>query len=148
MGIVETSEQLTHGTGTVDGPHTLRVLVVDDNEDWLEPMASVLGRAGHEVWTASNGEDALAILSRNEVDVAIFDIGLPGMDGYVLARRVRAQLGRAAPRLIALTGYSDEDDRARSERAGFAQHMPKPVDVKALLAAVGRSPRSRQPTPS
>jgi CheY-like chemotaxis protein len=76
-------------------------------------------------------------------DVAILDIGLPVMDGYELAGRIRAELGEAGPRLIALTGYGQDSDRARAKAAGFAEHLTKPVDVGCLLGALD-APRSAE----
>jgi PAS domain S-box-containing protein len=109
-----------------------RVLVVDDNDDALELLGEVLRTQGHEVKTATDGASALTIVRQMQPDVAILDIGLPVMDGYELAERIRAELGERAPRLIALTGYGQQTDRARSERAGFAAHLVKPVDLELL----------------
>ena len=113
-----------------------RVLVVDDNEDALELLADVLRDAGHEVTTAPDGPTALKVLKTFHADVAILDIGLPVMDGYELAGRLRAELGKELPRLIALTGYGQESDRARAKQAGFAEHLTKPVEGSRLLGAL------------
>jgi PAS domain S-box-containing protein len=120
------------------GPHALakvstRVLAVDDNEDALDLMAELIRDAGHEVVTAKDGPSALRAMETFHPDVAVLDIGLPVMDGYELAGRIRAQLGAHAPRLIALTGYGQDSDRARAREAGFAEHLTKPVDVGRLL---------------
>ncbi len=113
-----------------------RILVVDDNEDALELLAEVLRNAGHLVTTAKDGPTALKIMKTFVADVAILDIGLPVMDGYELAGRLRAELGKQLPRLIALTGYGQDSDRARAKQAGFAQHLTKPVDGGRLLGAL------------
>jgi signal transduction histidine kinase/CheY-like chemotaxis protein len=113
-----------------------RVLVVDDNEDALELLAEVLRSAGHTVETAEDGPGALRLLQTFDAQVAILDIGLPVMDGYELAERIRATLGEHAPRLIALTGYGQESDRVRAREAGFAYHLTKPVDIGCLLGAM------------
>ncbi|HTB56740.1 MAG TPA: ATP-binding protein [Polyangia bacterium] len=117
-----------------------RVLVVDDNEDALELLAEVLRDAGHVVATAKDGPTALKVMKTFQADVAILDIGLPVMDGYELAGRLRAELGKELPRLIALTGYGQESDRARAKQAGFAVHLTKPVEGGRLLGALDASP--------
>jgi CheY-like chemotaxis protein len=110
--------------------------VVDDNEDALELLAEFLRNAGHVVMTAKDGPTALKIMRTFHADVAILDIGLPVMDGYELAGRLRAELGKELPRLIALTGYGQESDRARAREAGFDEHLTKPVDGGHLLGAL------------
>ena len=116
--------------------------MVDDNEDALDLLAEVLRSAGHVVMTARDGPSALAAMKTFPADVAILDIGLPVMDGYELAGRLRGQCGDAAPRLIALTGYGQESDRNRAREAGFSRHLTKPVDFGRLLASLdAASPR-------
>jgi CheY-like chemotaxis protein len=112
-----------------------RVLVVDDNVDGAVLLAELLELAGHQVQVAHDGASALALLTTFEPEVAILDIGLPGMDGYELASRMRARLGDGC-RLIALSGYGPERDRERGRVAGFQEHLVKPIDVNALYAAV------------
>jgi CheY-like chemotaxis protein len=117
-----------------------KVLIVDDNEDALVSAADVLRLLGHEVRTAANGTAALALVDEWKPDVGLLDIGLPGMDGYQLAERLRAKLGQA-PRLIAVTGYGQASDRERSRRAGFDVHLVKPVDLNGLLQTIGEAQR-------
>jgi PAS domain S-box-containing protein len=117
-----------------------RVLLVDDNEDALELLADVLRDAGHVVMTAKDGPTALDVVKTFHADVAVLDIGLPVMDGYELAGRLRAELGEALPRLIALTGYGQESDRARARKAGFAEHLTKPIEGSRLLGALEATP--------
>ena len=93
--------------------------------------------AGHEVTLAFDPAEALAIAGREKLDVAVVDIGLPIMDGYELARRMRRDPPDARPRFIAVTGYGQENDRERSHAAGFEAHFVKPVSGKALLEAIG-----------
>ena len=112
-----------------------RILLVDDNQDALELLAEALRAVGHDVRTASDPAAALAALRDFSPEVAILDIGLPVMDGYELAARIRDALTRA-PRLFALTGYGQEHDRDRALAAGFAAHFVKPVDILGLLAAI------------
>jgi CheY-like chemotaxis protein len=112
------------------------VLVVDDNEDARTLVADALRLAGHEVQAASDGMSALALVETFGPEVAVLDVGLPGMDGLELAEHLRTTLGERAPRLIAMTGYGRDHDRARSSRAGFQTHLVKPVDIEALLGSV------------
>jgi signal transduction histidine kinase len=112
-----------------------RVLLVDDNGDAAELLGEVLRSAGHQVAIAHDGPEALGLLQQFHPEVAVLDIGLPVMDGYELARRLRKSFRQL--RCIAVTGYGQETDRARSRQAGFELHLVKPVDVSALLQAVG-----------
>ena len=116
----------------------LRILLVDDNPDIVQPLARLLQKFGHDVRTAGDGPSALEVVRTFSAEIAVVDIGLPVMDGYTLASRMLAQLGKAAPRLIALTGYGQATDRARSAKAGFALHMTKPIDPLALIRAIER----------
>lgn len=113
-----------------------RVLVVDDNIDASELLADGLRYTGHDVRIAHSGASALQLISSFAPDIAVLDIGLPDMDGYELASRIRAEPGSGAVRLFALTGYGREHDRARSRAAGFTHHFVKPVDLTALLERV------------
>ncbi|HEX6998639.1 MAG TPA: response regulator [Gammaproteobacteria bacterium] len=107
-----------------------RVLVVDDNTDAAETIAVFLRLEGHEVRTACDAPQALACTQIFTPEVALVDIGLPGMDGYELARRLLQQ--GAPPLLIALTGYGQSEDKARAEAAGFDYHFVKPADPRAI----------------
>jgi PAS domain S-box-containing protein len=123
------------------------ILVVDDNEDALDILADVLRDAGHVVATAKDGPSALTAVETFHPDVAILDIGLPVMDGYELAGRLRASLGDTTPPLIALTGYGQDSDRDRARAAGFSKHLTKPVDFAHLLGALdaARSGQASRP---
>ncbi len=112
-------------------PTRRRVLVVDDNIDAAEMLSCALQQFGHEVKIANDGPQALRLLDDFRPDAAVLDIGLPVMDGYELARQVRAR-GLDGCFLIALTGYGQDEDRARSLTAGFDAHMVKPVDIARL----------------
>ncbi|MGZ6144154.1 MAG: response regulator, partial [Myxococcales bacterium] len=118
-----------------------RVLVVDDNEDALEMLEEMLRSAGHEVRSASSGPAALEVARQFRPEVAILDIGLPAMDGYELAARLRAELGTHTPCLLALTGYGQESDRDRSKAAGFSLHLVKPLEASHLLETIERAGR-------
>jgi len=110
-----------------------RVLIVDDNEDAAQLLSDLLEYKGYTTSLAHDGPSALTAAEREVPDVAVLDIGLPVMDGYELAAQLRATLGGRAPAMVALTGYGQEHDRQRSEDAGFAAHLVKPVDADALL---------------
>ena len=114
------------------GPKGLRVLIVDDNEDAATLLARVLTAWGYLVCVAHDGASALAIAETFTPDVALLDIGLPGMDGYELSRRLLAIPTLADVRLVALTGYGQARDRDAALEAGFHEHMVKPVDLDAL----------------
>jgi PAS domain S-box-containing protein len=113
-----------------------RVLVVDDNRDGAEMISDLLADAGHDVQIANDPSQALSSADSFRPQVAILDIGLPVMDGYALARELRARLDKATPVLIALTGYGQEQDKRRSEEAGFMMHLVKPVDADTLIQLV------------
>jgi PAS domain S-box-containing protein len=110
---------------------SLRVLVVDDNVDAATTLAHLLTLLGHEVVVAHDGPGALARTSRTRPDLALIDIGLPGMDGYALATALRAA-GLDRDALVAVTGYGRAEDVRRAKEHGFAHHLVKPVDLAAL----------------
>jgi PAS domain S-box-containing protein len=111
-----------------------RVLVVDDNQDAADSLALVLRFEGHEASVAYSAQAAIEAVSSSEPEIVLLDIGLPNMDGYEVARRIRAS-GSVA-RIIALTGYGQAEDRQRSADAGFAAHLVKPVDITMLRSAL------------
>jgi CheY-like chemotaxis protein len=113
----------------------LRILVVDDSQDAAESLAKLLRLGGHEVLVANDGIQALEIAAAERPAVVLLDIGLPGMDGYEVCRRVRQQ-GLSDARIIAVTGYGQERDRQRSRDAGFDTHTVKPVDPAELMKLV------------
>ena len=123
------------GTPRVDG---LRVLVVDDNADAAEMLAEALSLHGHETRVAHDGPAALRICQEFRPAVALLDIGLPVMDGYELAGRLRSLAGMEDVRLIAVTGYGQDTDRDRSRAAGFHSHLVKPLDLDALDGVIRR----------
>jgi CheY-like chemotaxis protein len=111
------------------------VLVVDDNPDAAGLLADVLRAHGYVAAIALDGPGALHLAGSFRPEIALLDIGLPVMDGYELARRLREQIGPL--RLIAVTGYGQSADRDRVQAAGFDAHMIKPVELDALNAALG-----------
>jgi CheY-like chemotaxis protein/two-component sensor histidine kinase len=106
------------------------VLVVEDHRDTAEMLAEVLHELGHAALVAFDGPSALKLVEERDPDVVLLDIGLPGMDGYEVARAIRTRGRRSV--LVALTGYGEPSDVARSRDAGFAHHLVKPPDVQAL----------------
>jgi PAS domain S-box-containing protein len=116
------------------GAQRFRVLVVDDNIDALEALADLLRAFGHEVSTADDGPAALRLAATLPLDAVVLDIGLPFMDGYEVAERLHQRSPHL--RLIAVTGYGQPNDRARSQAAGFATHLLKPIDVQTLMQAL------------
>jgi len=110
----------------------LRVLVVDDNGDATETMAMLIRLWGHHVATASEGHEALELATRERPDVILLDIGLPGMNGYEVAKQLRAGEETRDAMLVAMTGYGQAEDRQRSSEAGFAVHLVKPVQPEVL----------------
>jgi CheY-like chemotaxis protein len=111
-------------------------LVVDDVSDVTEMLAVLLSHAGYAVVTASSAPQALSAANKIQFDVIISDIGMPGMNGYQLARELRQLPGYEDVPLVAVTGYSMFDDRERSKSAGFNAHMTKPIDPSALLELI------------
>jgi CheY-like chemotaxis protein len=121
--------------GEPDRPGEHRVLVVDDNEDAASTLAEALEELGHSCEVALTAEAALRKLETFPADVALIDIGLPVMDGYELARRIR-QGDRPAIRLLAVTGRAEPQDRDRVREAGFDGHLVKPVDLVTVERAL------------
>jgi CheY-like chemotaxis protein len=119
-----------HNAGELSKAHPLRLLVVDDNLDTVESLAMFLRIYGHDVVSANSGPTALEAALAEDRDVILLDIGLPSVDGYEVARRIRAQT--AKPVLIAMTGYGQPEDRKKSKEAGFDYHLTKPVDPTRL----------------
>ncbi len=115
---------------TPAGPQ--KVLIVDDNQDITAVLAKILQQQGHQTLTAADGLAAVRLAKKHRPDVAVIDIGLPGMNGY----KVAASLKGSGIRLIALTGYGQARDKELAKKAGFSHHLTKPVDIKQLLALI------------
>jgi CheY-like chemotaxis protein len=113
-----------------------RILLVDDNQDAAALLAESLRELGHDVLVAHDGPSALAAVSDYHADVALLDLGLPVMDGFELADRLRAEPRLRGVTLIALTGYAQEVDRRRTAASGFDLHLAKPIDVHQLDALI------------
>jgi CheY-like chemotaxis protein len=118
-----------------------RVLIVDDNEDGTESLAMLLDLGGHETHKAYDGEAAIEAAERLRPDAVLLDIGLPGLNGYEVCRRIRQRPWGKDVFLVALTGWGQDEDRQRSEEAGFDQHMVKPADHDVLMNLLRSLPR-------
>jgi CheY-like chemotaxis protein len=111
----------------------LRILLADDNADFADSLAHMLEASGHAVTIVHDGRAALDAARAERFDVGLFDIGMPGMDGYELASALRAEAPTAGLFLVALTGWGQQSDQQRARRAGFDRHFVKPVDAAVLL---------------
>jgi len=120
------------GAKDLDPDKRLRVLIVEDSRDVAEMLAVLVSLWGHEVETVYDGSSALEVFGRYQPNAVLCDLGLPGMDGYDVARHLRSSSGALQPLLVAVTGYGGEDEKTRSREAGFDVHMTKPVDPEAL----------------
>jgi CheY-like chemotaxis protein len=123
----------TWRVGRREGPPALDVLVVEDSAASAEALALLLRRDGHEVRVAPDGPAALAAAQARPPDVVLLDIGLPGMDGYEVARRLQGRPGEKAALLVAVTGRGRDEDRRRSAEAGIDLHLVKPADPGELV---------------
>jgi CheY-like chemotaxis protein len=110
----------------------LRVLVVEDHRDAAEMLRDILELNGYEVQVALTGPDGVRVAREYRPDVILCDLGLPGMDGYEVATALRTLPGGAGQRLVAVTGYGQDEDRRRAREAGFQYHLVKPIDPEEL----------------
>jgi len=124
------------------GSNGARVLIVDDNEDWAQAVADGLGMLGHDVRVAHNGPEALRMVTQFTPSLCLLDIGLPVMDGYELARRLRALPSLAGVPLVAVSGYGETSAVQRSAEAGFKAHLVKPVPLEVLEKTVRDATRA------
>ena len=109
-----------------------RILVIDDNADAAESLAMLLTLAGHQTETARDCATALLVAQTFGPELVFMDIGLPGMDGYQVAGKLRSEGGLATARFIALTGHGSANDKLRSRQEGFVVHLQKPLDPRKL----------------
>jgi PAS domain S-box-containing protein len=139
-------ESLAAGPAATDRPEApagrpLQIVVVDDHVDSAKSLARLLTFWGHRVCTAHTGQDAIEAVRRVPTDLVLLDLGLPGMNGFEVAREIRGADKPAEPLLVALTGYGQEDDRRRTREAGFDLHLVKPLDpdiLQHLIASAAR----------
>jgi DNA-binding response OmpR family regulator len=117
--------------------NSLRILVVDDNQDAAESLMLLLQCSGHEVQVAHDGEQALLTAQSFLPELVFMDLGMPGLNGFEAARRVRREKWGQDVMLVALTGWGQEDDRRRSAEAGFDKHLVKPVEYEEVDRLIG-----------
>ena len=137
VGTKRSEQSVSFGTqnSVVNGA---RILLVDDNVDVTDMFATVLRLLGHDLQTAYSGEYALITAREFQPNIVLLDIGLPEMDGYEVARRLRRQPQTKDAWLIAMTGYGQDTDRSRSQEAGFDYHLVKPVNAEELEQLISR----------
>jgi DNA-binding response OmpR family regulator len=114
----------------------LRILVVDDDRDSAEMLAALLVPKGYELRAAHDGPGALAAFSAFRPDLVLLDIGLPGSNGYDIARTIREESRGRRPVIVAITGWGQDEDKRTSADAGFDHHLVKPVDITVLLKLI------------
>src|SRR5205823_10945944 len=133
----QASARPTANTEAPPSPAGLRVLVVDDNRDVADSTASVMRMNGCDVHVAYDGKAALESVQRLRPDAVLLDIGLPTIDGYLVAEHIRAHPENGRTMIVAVSGYGQEQDRERSKSVGFDYHVVKPIDPTALASLVG-----------
>jgi len=121
----------------------LRVLVVDDNRDVADTTATILRLSGCDTHVAYDGREGLDAIDRLQPDAVLLDIGLPGLDGFQVAERIRANPRHRRTLVVAVSGYGQEEDRARSRAAGFDYHVVKPIDLAVINGLLGSLRESR-----
>jgi DNA-binding response OmpR family regulator len=114
----------------------LRVLVADDERDQVATLALLLQDEGHEVREVYRGSEVLRMVRDFDPDIALIDIGMPGMTGYDVAREIRQVFGKGRPLLIAVTGWKQSSDRILAQLAGFDHHLAKPFDPRKLVELI------------
>jgi CheY-like chemotaxis protein len=127
---------------TVDpssSPRAKYVLIVDDDADARELLGELIGTLGHHALQAASAHEAVECAATSRVDVALIDLGLPGTDGYEVARRIRNTIAGAGIRLVALTGYSDDASRRSAAEAGFDEFLVKPARTTDIAAVVNQT---------
>ena len=133
----------TRHAPATEAARSLRILVADDNHDFADSLAALLELAGHHVQVVYDGAAALRATQTSAPDVGLFDVGMPILDGYGLARAIRDQGLSVGCRLVALTGWGQQADKERALAAGFDHHLVKPVDPEALLLLLASMPAAR-----
>jgi len=132
-----------HGPEAPVGMSSLRILVADDNRDAAESLAAFLRMVGHDVRIAYDGVEALGLVSEYRPDAVVLDIGMPKMNGYDVAKKLRAEPARQQMTIIALSGWGQEEDKRRSREAGIDHHLVKPLEPTSLLRLLAPDTRSQ-----
>jgi len=138
----ESSQQTMSGRAALVPPR--RVLVVDDNRDAADSLAMLLRFLGADVEIANDGPEALVAFDRYRPGVVLLDIGMPGMDGYEVARAIRERPRDERVAVVAVTGWGQEDDRKRTRDAGFDDHLVKPAELSALETLLSQAVSGRR----
>jgi DNA-binding response OmpR family regulator len=125
--------QPAEGSSHAPAKKQLRVLIADDDRDMVATLAAILNDEGHQVREVYRGTEVMRLLEEFDPDVALIDIGMPGMSGYDVAREVRHRYGKLRPLLIAITGWQKPSDRILAKLVGFDHHLAKPFEAKELL---------------
>jgi CheY-like chemotaxis protein len=131
--VVELVQNTSNASPTTRETLRRRILIADDNRDSAETLAALLRMEGHEVTSVHDGPVALSVFGELKPDVALLDIGMPGLTGYEVARKMRQSAPRAPLTLIAITGWGQDIDKERAFAAGFDHHLTKPVDPQRLV---------------
>jgi two-component system CheB/CheR fusion protein len=131
--VVLPADSIERGTDTLSG---LTLLFVDDDTETVEAFSALLEAEGASVIVATTGDEALRLVSAHEIDVVLSDLGLPGIDGFELLRRIKAQPRFAALPAVALSGYAGESESKRAREAGFAVHLNKPIILDSLVQTI------------
>ena len=135
--LAEPPSRTAHAAAPPTAPRLpARVLVVDDNRDAAEMLTLALRQAGHEVHEEHDGLAALVTAARFRPDVVLLDLGLPGVNGFEVARRLRADEQLSGVRIVAITGYGQENDKRRTTEVGIDRHLVKPVDIETIVEAI------------
>ena len=140
MSMTDTETGIENGAAVPRGG--LRILIVEDNEDCALSTAALMRMNGHEAVTARDGAEGLELARSFQPEVVLIDIGLPGMSGYVFARKLTGNRRRNFPLLIAVTGFAHEKDRRGSRAAGMHLHLVKPIDPSELEVSLRRFERA------
>ena len=133
-----TRPQPTATAISAQAPGHFRVVIVEDNYDAAEALTMLLELFGHQASIVADGLAAIDAVRDGSFDIALVDIGLPGIDGYEVARRIRMLPNAKTMMLVALTGYGQETDKQRALAAGFDEHLTKPVKIERLQALLNR----------
>jgi CheY-like chemotaxis protein len=130
------SVQSATAEGAARGRRRLRIVVADDERDQVTTLAMILQDEGHEVREVYRGAEVLRMVREFDPDVALIDIGMPGMSGYEVARELRQEFGKQRPLLIAVTGWKQSSDKILARLAGFDHHLAKPFESKTLIELI------------
>ncbi|HKO68854.1 MAG TPA: ATP-binding protein, partial [Burkholderiaceae bacterium] len=139
LSAIEPPSKVSEVSPLIETAMTRRILIIEDDDDARDSLAELLRLDGHDVMVASSGVDGVASASSSSPDFVLIDIGLPDIDGYEVARRLRSNFATARVRLVAVTGYGTQEDRRSALAAGFDEHLAKPVGLESLKALLSKA---------